>query len=165
MSVERSRIAAFAMRGIQASLVAGLASSACSSGGGGGPGPGVTGTACTQASQCYPGLVSDAGDAGGAIRGTPACLSLQNGYCTHTCTADTDCCAVPGECPLGFNEICASFESSGQMYCFLSCSAADVAAAHGTTTDPSTYCQTYANATFTCRSTGGGSANAKFCGP
>jgi hypothetical protein len=109
--------------------------------------------------------VSDGGDAGGAILGTPACLSLQNGYCTHTCTADTDCCAVPGECPLGFKEICASFESSGQMYCFLSCSAADIAAAHGTTTDPATYCQTYANATFTCRSTGGGSANAKFCGP
>src|SRR5579859_4668242 len=65
----RSVIAAFAMRVVQASMVAGLASSACSSGGGGGgPGPGTTGTACTQASQCYPGLVSDAGDAGGTIR-------------------------------------------------------------------------------------------------
>jgi hypothetical protein len=31
--------------------------------------------------------------------------------------------------------------------------------------DPSTFCQDWANPTFTCRSTGGGSSNQRFCGP
>lgn len=127
----------------------------------GGVGPGQTGSSCTAATQCYPGV-----DAA-ALHGQATCLTqLQNGYCTHTCTADKDCCAVPGECRTGFNEVCASFESTAQMYCFLSCSAADIAAApNAGTTDPTTYCQTWANASFTCRSTGGGAQQQKFCGP
>jgi hypothetical protein len=38
-------------------------------------------------------------------------------------------------------------------------------APNGGTTDPTAYCRAFANPTFTCRSTGGGSANQKFCGP
>jgi hypothetical protein len=123
--------------------------------------PQHTGQSCTVASQCYPGI-----DAG-ALLGQVTCLTqLTNGYCTHTCRTNADCCAVAGECSGGVKEVCASFESSGQLYCFVSCAAADIPpAADGGATDASTYCQTSANATFTCRSTGGGSANQKFCGP
>jgi hypothetical protein len=62
--------------------------------------------------------------------------------------------------------VCASFESTAQTYCFLSCAAADIAAAPDAgTTDPTTFCQRWADASFTCRSTGGGSNQRKFCGP
>ncbi|MGH7436911.1 MAG: hypothetical protein ACRENE_14660 [Polyangiaceae bacterium] len=134
---------------------------ACSSGGSTGGPSGQTGSSCSATSQCFPGV-----DAG-ALRGQATCLTqLQGGYCTHTCTSDADCCAIPGECRTGFKEVCASFESSNQTYCFLSCAAADVAAApNAGTTDPTTYCQDWAGPTFTCRSTGGGSQNQKFCGP
>src|SRR5579859_127479 len=120
-----------------------------------------TGQTCTTTSQCYPGL-----DAA-ALLGQARCLTqLQNGYCTHTCQSDADCCAVAGECSNGLHEVCASFESAGTMYCFLSCAASDIAGAtDAATTDAAAYCQRYANASFTCRSTGGGSANRRFCGP
>jgi hypothetical protein len=133
----------------------------CSGGGRAGGPPVPAGQACTQVSQCYPTL-----DAG-ALQGQVTCLTqLANGYCTHTCQSDTDCCAVTGECLSGFQEVCASFESSGQMYCFLSCDSSAIAAAPDAgTTDPTAYCQDWANASFTCRSTGGGAANRKFCGP
>jgi hypothetical protein len=149
---------------IQTALVAVLATSACSgTGGSGGAGPSQqVGQSCSQASQCYPGLLDAA-----ALQGQVTCLTqLQGGYCTHTCQSDADCCAVPGECTPGFKEVCASFESSGQTYCFLSCDPNDIAAApNAGTTDPAVYCQRWASSTFTCRSTGGGSANRKFCGP
>jgi hypothetical protein len=119
------------------------------------------GSSCTAASQCYPAL-----DAA-TLHGQVTCLTqLTNGYCTHTCQSDADCCSVPGECPSGLKQVCASFESSGQTYCFLGCDAADLAnGPDGGTTDATLFCQTQANPTFTCRSTGGGSANRKFCGP
>lgn len=118
-----------------------------------------TGSACTTAASCYSGI-----DAG-ALQGQVTCLTqLQNGYCSHTCTADADCCAVPGECASGAKEICSPLQSAPQTYCFLSCAAADIPASAGTT-DPGVYCQRFANATFTCRSTGGGANNKKFCGP
>lgn len=117
------------------------------------------GQPCTSASQCYPGI-----DAA-AIQGTPTCLtSITNGYCTHTCTTNADCCAVSGECKSGYKEICAPFESNPQTYCVLSCDPADIAASGNGTMDPNTYCQKFGNASFTCRSTGGGSSNVKFCG-
>ena len=120
-----------------------------------------TGQTCSQASQCYGGL-PDA-----SVHGQVTCLTqLAGGYCTHECQADADCCATPGECPDGRAEVCASFESSGKMYCFLSCEAAAIAAApDGGSADPTTYCQQWASASFTCRSTGGGNNNRKFCGP
>jgi hypothetical protein len=134
---------------------------ACSSSNNSGGGTHATGSTCTAPAQCYPG-VSPA-----TIKGQVTCLTqLQNGYCTHTCTTDADCCAAHGECMTGFNEVCASVESSPSLYCVLSCDAADVAAApNAGTTDPTTYCKDWANPTFTCRSTGGGSQNRKFCGP
>ena len=150
--------------GVVVLIMAGVgAAPACSGGGSTSSGPPAeqVGSACTAASQCYPAL-----DAA-SLQGTVTCLTqLTNGYCTHTCQSDSDCCAVPGECVTGFKQVCASFESTGQHYCFLSCDPADVAAAPDAgTTDPSVYCQTWAGSAFTCRSTGGGSANRKFCGP
>ncbi|MGZ3418966.1 MAG: hypothetical protein ACXVEF_32270 [Polyangiales bacterium] len=52
------------------------------------------------------------------------------------------------------------------MMCFLSCETADLTAAPDAgTTDPTVYCQNYANAGFSCRSTGGGKDNRKVCVP
>jgi len=138
-----------------------LAFAACSGGSGSvGSGAQQTGQSCSQASQCFAGI-----EAGG-LRGQATCLTqLQGGYCTHTCQTDADCCAVPGECANGIKEVCASFESTGHMYCFLSCAPSDVLPAPDGGIDPSAFCQQWANPTFTCRSTGGGSANRKFCGP
>jgi len=144
-------------------LIAVTLAPACSGGGSTSSAPPVeqVGSSCSAASQCYPTLD------GAALHGMVTCLTqLTNGYCTHTCQSDSDCCAVPGECATGFKQVCASFESTGQHYCFLSCDAADIAATPDAgTTDPTAYCQTWAGAAFTCRSTGGGSANRKFCGP
>jgi hypothetical protein len=141
----------------------GLFSNTACSGNGGSVGSGgeQTGQSCSQASQCFPALEA------GALRGQATCLTqLQTGYCTHTCTMDSDCCAVPGECTTGIKQVCAPFESTNQMYCFLSCAPADVVPApDGGVYDPNAYCQQWANASFTCRSTGGGSKNRKFCGP
>ena len=96
--------------------------------------------------------------------GAAACLTqVPNGYCTHACAADTDCCAVAGECPQAHAEVCAPFESTGAMDCFLSCEA-DLVSRAGFT-DDTTFCQKYANAAFICRSTGGGSTNRKVCVP
>ena len=119
------------------------------------------GSSCTMASQCYP-LVQNQSQ----IHGSVTCLTqYQGGYCTHTCTSDADCCAASGECQNGFKEVCAPFENQGQMYCFLSCEAADIQSApNGGTTDPTAYCQKFAGSSLTCRSTGGGSANRQFCG-
>ena len=117
------------------------------------------GQPCTTAADCYKGVDS------GALLGTPTCLtSITNGYCTHTCTADTDCCAVSGECKAGYKEVCAPFESQPTSYCFLSCDPADIAASGNGSLDPNSYCQKFGNSSFTCRSTGGGSSNVKFCG-
>ena len=133
---------------------------ACGSSHNGAPvGPGTTGQSCSAAAQCYPGV-----DAATLQGGVPVCMTqFTDGYCTHLCASDLDCCAIPGECPSGYPEVCGPFESTGQMYCFLSCEDRDVSAVGFT--DSSTYCQTYANPAFICRSTGGGSANRKVCVP
>ena len=117
------------------------------------------GQSCTSATTCYPGVDQS------TLKGTATCLTqITGGYCTHTCTADSDCCAVTGECKSGFKEICAPFESQPQTYCFLSCEAADITASGAGNMDPTAYCQKYAGAAFTCRSTGGGANNKQFCG-
>lgn len=123
-----------------------------------------TGQACTNVSQCYAGL-----DAA-ALKGTAVCLDkVTNGYCTHECTQDSDCCAVPGECKTGLKQVCSSFENSAKKYCFLSCEPADIAAAQDAGIDAGasgdTYCKSYASPEFGCRSTGGGSANRQVCLP
>jgi len=118
-----------------------------------------TGQSCTKATDCYPGI-----DAG-ALSGQVMCLSLQGGYCSHTCTSDTDCCKVTGECPGGIKEVCAPLQSNAQTYCFVSCATADLPSSADGGADPNAFCKAVANPSFTCRSTGGGSANVKFCGP
>lgn len=121
--------------------------------------PGTTGMSCNSAAQCYAGI-----DSATLSGGVAVCMSqFPSGYCTHLCATDADCCAVPGECPSGYPEVCGPFESTGQMYCFLSCEANDLTAAGFT--DSTLYCQTYANRDFICRSTGGGSQNRKVCVP
>lgn len=140
-------------------LVAGLIcgfSAAC--GGGDDGGPTNTGAACTAVEQCYPGVMRD------ALQGDAECLDkVSGGYCTHHCTQDSDCCAAAGECPGNHAEVCGPFESTGEMYCFLSCEDDDLKAA--SLTDADAYCHTYATAAFNCRSTGGGSKNRKVCMP
>jgi hypothetical protein len=97
-----------------------------------------------------------------SIKGTPVCITkVPDGYCTHTCKTDSDCCAVKGECKSGLSQVCAPFESSGAKYCFLSCEAS----ALPKDTEDTAYCQENANAAFICRSTGGGSENRKVCVP
>lgn len=96
--------------------------------------------------------------------GDPVCLDrVTDGYCTHFCTQDSDCCAAAGECVGNHAEVCGPFESAGDMYCFLSCEDADLKGAN--VADADTYCHSYAGAAFNCRSTGGGSKNRKVCVP
>jgi len=129
-----------------------------SSGDGNAAAPTNTGQACTTVNQCYPGVKT------GDLVGDPVCLDkISGGYCTHLCQTDADCCAAAGECPGNRAEVCGPFESTGDMYCFLSCEAADLAKT--TLTDADVYCRDYAGAAFGCRSTGGGANNRKICAP
>lgn len=129
---------------------------ACSSDDDGGPTN--TGQACASADQCYPGVKA------GELLGDAVCLDkVTNGYCTHHCTQDSDCCAATGECTGGHAEVCSPFESTGELYCFLSCEDSDLEKTK--VTDPDQYCHAYAGPTFGCRSTGGGSENRKVCMP
>lgn len=92
------------------------------------------------------------------IQGEIQCLDrVPGGYCTHLCQTDDDCCAAEGECD-GRPQVCAPFESTGMMMCFLSCEDADLDGF-----DETEYCNRYAHPSFSCRSTGGGSANRKVC--
>jgi hypothetical protein len=136
-----------------------------------------TGQECKVAGDCYAGVD---GGAEGGLKGEVICLDkVPNGYCTHLCTQDTDCCAVPGECKTGLVQVCGPFTSTNQNQCFLSCEDADVNKAiaaqapnggyDGGTVDGGSredaYCKAYASAAFTCRSTGGGKTNRKVCLP
>jgi hypothetical protein len=117
-----------------------------------------TSQACKAANDCYQSIDPR------LLKGVPECLDrVTNGYCTHLCTQDSDCCAVTGECKTGHPQVCAPFESTGQMYCFLSCEESIVIAAKST--DGTAYCAAYGNAAFGCRSTGGGTQNRKVCMP
>jgi hypothetical protein len=141
------------------------------------------GQACTSASQCY--VDHDAGEAGTQlpVKGTIYCeTKVPNGYCTHECTSDGDCCAVPGECRTAVKQVCSPFtNTSTPMYCFLSCEDSDIRAAiaanvdaggwdggpvdGGGAFDPNTYCYYYASIYSECRSSGGGAKNRKVCIP
>jgi hypothetical protein len=135
-----------------------LLGNACGSSSGGPSTPTNTGQSCSVAADCYPGLD------GASVHGDIECLTrVPSGYCTHACATDADCCAVPGECPDALAEVCAPFESTGEMLCFLSCEDAPVTASGFTDSDA--FCQRYANAAFICRSSGGGSKNRKVCVP
>jgi hypothetical protein len=149
-------------------------------GGGGGVGTGgipldawspeATGSACTTPADCYDGFD------GGTLSGPIECITrVTNGYCTHQCNTDSDCCAAAGECVTGLKQVCAPFENTGYKVCFLSCEAADIAAPDGApltladgavvSMDPAVFCQEEANPEFACRSTGGGVANRQVCMP
>jgi hypothetical protein len=146
------------------------------------------GQACTAATQCYLDKTdggTDAGDAEAgaqlAIRGTITCLDkVPNGYCTHECKDDSDCCAVPGECRTGVKQVCSPFTNESTIkYCFLSCEDVDINRAivanadagyyDGGALDAGTredeYCKSYASIYATCRSSGGGNQNRKVCIP
>jgi hypothetical protein len=153
----------------------GTSSGATSAGGepaGGTPGsPEPTGSTCQEANDCYAGL--DTSDLSGDV----ACIDkVEDGYCTHECETDDDCCAVEGECRTGFKQVCASFENTDVKYCFLSCEDADLVPAQGGAggmsgvagagaVDANEYCEREANPRFTCRSTGGGNENRLVCLP
>lgn len=136
-------------------------------GGGGGTGgiPEQTGQQCETAADCYPQLV-DAGEAG-VLLGEAQCLDkVQGGYCTHLCTADTDCCAVEGECKTSLKQVCSPFENTNQKMCFLSCEDEDLKDPDGgVITDAEQFCQTQVSPDFQCRSSGGGNENRKVCVP
>jgi hypothetical protein len=136
------------------------------------------GQACTMASQCYGGV--DGGADSGTIQGAVTCITkVTNGYCTHECNDDSNCCAAPGECLTAVKQVCSPFENQPQKYCFLSCEDADIQRAiaanadagyydggavdGGTVADQ--YCKSYASPYATCRSSGGGSMNRKVCIP
>lgn len=133
------------------------------------------GQACTTPTQCYADLRSDGGDAS-VVVGSVTCLSkVTNGYCTHTCTQDADCCAVAGECRSGVKQVCSPLENQAEQYCFLSCEDDDMRRALAANADAGPaldagasadeYCRVYAGGATSCRSTGGGSKNRKVCLP
>jgi hypothetical protein len=123
---------------------------ACSSSGGEN-----TGQSCEVADDCYPGI--DHAD----LRGEVECLDrVEDGYCTHRCQSDDDCCAVPGECATGIPQVCAPFENSTITRCFLSCEN-DIIGEENS----DSYCRDNAHPDFLCRSTGGGGGNRRVCVP
>ncbi len=114
-----------------------------------------TGESCEVADDCYPDI--DHQDLAGEVE----CLDrVPDGYCTHLCLADGDCCSVEGECESGVPQVCAPFESSTETRCFLSCEP-DVLGGE----EENEYCQEHTHRDFLCRSTGGGSSNRKVCVP
>ncbi len=126
--------------------------------------PEGTGQACTSPTDCYGTLD------GAAVHGDVQCLDgVEDGYCTHLCETDADCCALAGECKDGIEQVCSPFRSTGLMLCFLSCEDADLRPAAGVDAsvkvDADEYCAREASADFHCSSTGGGSDNRKVCLP
>jgi hypothetical protein len=119
--------------------------------------PDDTGAACMTADQCYPNVAE------GMLQGEAHCLEeARDGYCTHTCASDDDCCAVTGECKTDLAQVCAAFTSTDETWCFLSCEPADVDDAMYA--DANEYCQREASRDFICRASGGG-APKKICMP
>jgi hypothetical protein len=123
------------------------------------PDDGKTGSVCEVADECFPDVAE------GDLSGDPVCLDrVDEGYCTHECETDADCCAAEGECEEGVSQVCGPFESTNLMMCFLACEAENV------DTDPDSvdandFCQRNVSTDFICRSTGGGSENRKVCVP
>lgn len=127
--------------------------------------PEQTGQQCKTAADCYPDIVVDGGD--GGLLGEAQCLDkVQGGYCTHLCTADTDCCAVEGECKTDLKQVCSPFENTNLKMCFLSCEDADLKDPDGgPVPDAESFCQKNVSPDFQCRSSGGGNENRKICVP
>lgn len=120
--------------------------------------PDQVGSVCVVPDDCYPEV--DHAELAGQVE----CLDrVRDGYCTHQCGSDADCCAVEGECVTDLPQVCSPFESTGLNMCFLSCENEDVAAAGAD--DAEAFCQHEASPDFICRSSGGGSGNRKVCVP
>jgi hypothetical protein len=117
-----------------------------------------TGQACAHTSDCYANI-------DGGVPGTPLCLDVSGGYCTHTCASDAECCSVPGECDFGDRgelvQVCAPFESLGGTWCFLSCE--DAILATLPEEQRATFCED-TSPDLHCRATGGGDPK-KVCLP
>jgi hypothetical protein len=119
--------------------------------------PDQVGSVCEVPDDCYP-------DAEAELQGEVLCLDrVPEGYCTHECVDDMDCCAVAGECATDFAQVCSPFESTGDRMCFLSCEDAEVEAAGAP--DEQSFCHNEVSSSFVCRSSGGGAANRKVCVP
>lgn len=140
-------------------LIAACASASDGDGGGGGNrSPELTGSACEVADDCFPGVAE------GELQGDPLCLDrVRDGYCTHTCDTDDDCCAADGECRTSLPQVCSPFESTNMKMCFLSCEPEDIPGDAGN--DDQAFCQRYSGPDFICRSSGGGNQNRKICVP
>ena len=125
--------------------------------------PETTGAACVTAADCYA-TVADHSTLSGEVQ----CLDqVDDGYCTHLCATDADCCAASGECKTEIRQVCSPFTSTNMMMCFLSCEDADLVGADAgvVDVDANEYCQREASPDFICRSSGGGSDNRKICVP
>ena len=84
--------------------------------------PDETGAVCELADDCYPEVAE------GEIVGEVECLDrVRDGYCTHSCESDADCCAAEGECKTDLLQVCSPFESKEGKSCFISCEDEDVA--------------------------------------
>jgi hypothetical protein len=139
-------------------------------GAGGARSPEPTGSACDTAADCFFGFEA------GALSGAIECITkVQDGYCTHRCDTDADCCAVPGECRTDLKQVCSPFENTGYKVCFLACGPGDIRLPGdaGVTlpdgapafVDGDDFCKQEANPAFVCRSSGGGNQNRKVCVP
>jgi hypothetical protein len=129
--------------------------------GAGGLPPDNTGSQCVAPADCYPGV-----DRTLLKGGEVQCLDrVDDGYCTHLCSTDDDCCAAPGECKTDIDQVCSPFESTGMRMCFLGCERADIEGWDGGVMDENEYCQRRVHSDFVCRSSGGGSQNRKVCVP
>lgn len=128
---------------------------------GGSGSPEQTGSSCQVVEDCFPNV-------DGGLSGEAMCLDrVRDGYCTHLCEADDDCCAAAGECHTDLRQVCSPFESKGQKMCFLGCEESDRRIEDGgaATIEEQEYCQRMASHDFICRSSGGGAQNRKVCVP
>lgn len=128
-----------------------------------------TGQACETASECFAGVTGDAG-----ITGVLCLDKVTDGYCTHTCGSDDDCCAVEGECATALDQVCSPFENTNMMMCFLSCEDGDIrrgreladgGVPYDGADEATEFCRRWAGVEFICRSSGGGNRNRKICVP
>jgi len=137
--------------GLSTMLAAAFLGFAC-----GGPHPAgaPTGALCVVAEDCFPEIDH-------ALLGTVFCEDkFEDGYCTHTCESDEDCCAIEGECAPGILHVCTPLADDKTKRCWVSCEADVLGEA-----DPAAYCFMHAGSGAGCRSSGGGSENRDICAP
>lgn len=118
----------------------------------------MTGSSCEVVDDCYPRVDHE------DLSGPAVCLDkVEDGYCSHECEVDMDCCAAEGECESDLEQVCAPFTNLDLMLCFLSCE--DDIIDGSTYESADDFCAEEANPDFICRSTGGGGQNKRVCMP